>query len=258
MKNRQATTLTVTRNGKSFRQRFWTRKPGDVSTQQRPARPHPVAHVTSPEPRKGVATIMPRASRPKTRLGHTSRRGAGTFLASRRGGVSTAAGVGVALALSLSGCGGDDSNFGEGIEPDYAGVCVDSTTHLRVEDEKCPPIEEVTAEGYAPTSGTDMLVWWYIARSANVPAVGNRVNTSPTAGSHTLPPRDRVTVYGSDTRGGKVAYQPGTKATFIGKTYGGYGSKPATVGGGAGSVPKVSGGGGAPRPVYVPRPVTIS
>lgn len=76
-------------------------------------------------------------------------------------------------------------------EPDFYGVCVEESTELRVDDDRCPE------------NGGNGFVWFYYPATARVPAVGERINT--THGSFTRPSTGRISTVSRGGFGGRAA-----------------------------------------------------
>jgi hypothetical protein len=98
---------------------------------------------------------------------------------SRRRSAAVSASFAAAFSLAVTGCGSS--------RPDYRGVCTDRTTGTRVDDREC----RTGAAGFG---------WYYFARGARFPAVGQRV-----AGGTFAPPAGRTVARGgASTKGGTV------------------------------------------------------
>lgn len=92
----------------------------------------------------------------------------------------------LSAAVSLSGC-----STGDG--PDFAGVCMNVATHVRLDDSRCPKDAASTSTGTAATPHA--AVWVFYASGRTVPAVGKPLTGYSTA----------VTGGDSFTRGGVSA-----------------------------------------------------
>lgn len=92
----------------------------------------------------------------------------------RRASVAVSVGVTAVLATTLAGCGNGDAKP----KADYAKVCREDATQLRVEDEKCNG-SGGSARGFSP-----YFLLLGSAGRTSVPAVGSKTS----GGTTTLPP----------------------------------------------------------------------
>lgn len=78
----------------------------------------------------------------------------------------------VPFILAVTGCADEPA------EADYAAVCVDQVTEVRVEDDRCP-------EGSDNTSMAGPNLWYFIGRPYTAPAVGSKITEG--SGSYARP-----------------------------------------------------------------------
>lgn len=102
----------------------------------------------------------------------------------------------VAALLVLSGCSNSPA-----AQPEYAGICVDEATHMRIDDDKCG---DYTEHGHSVNSGS--YVMWFSTNTQNgtrdyhVPGVGHNVISAP--GHRMTVPAGKTAVKGVPTTGG--------------------------------------------------------
>lgn len=131
----------------------------------------------------------------------------------------------VMAASSLAACGSDD-------EPEYAGVCVDPQTQVRLEDDQCRCLDPDSGEWNTDDddcrsrSGNRSHVGWYFIPYGLIAAgVGQRV----AGGSLSRPMNRSYGVGGVPRTGGTVSKSSVKGGTTISR--GGFGSRGGGVGG---------------------------
>lgn len=115
---------------------------------------------------------------------------------------SVALGVTTLMAASLSGCASS---------ADYAAVCVDPQTELRVDDDQCDDDDEYHG------GGGGGFFWYYLAANRTVPGLGSPVSGGTWNGS-TL--NGTVQRGGLPTTGGSTVKSSTTRGGFGGSTKG--------------------------------------
>lgn len=131
----------------------------------------------------------------------------------------------VMAASSLAACGDRD-------EPEYAGVCVDPRTQVRLEDEQCRCLDPETGEWDDDDQdcrrrGSDRtnVGWYFIPYGVIAAGVGQRV-----AGGGFSPPQNRGYSAGGVPRAGGTVSRSSVKGgTTISR--GGFGSRGGGIGG---------------------------
>jgi hypothetical protein len=113
---------------------------------------------------------------------------------------SVAIGVTAVMASGLTGCASS---------PDYAAVCVDPQTNQRVDDDECDRDHYHSGVGSA-------FLWYYLGRSAAVPAVGRTV----TGGNFSIPRTGTIQRGGLPVRGGSSVKSTTTRGGFGGSHHG--------------------------------------
>ena len=124
---------------------------------------------------------------------------------SRRRSASVSVGVVAVLAAALTGCSDTQGGQGQYDDDDYAAVCVDEQTELRVDDDRCDDDGVVGGGAYA---------WYYVPFGRRVQPVGSRVG----GGSFNPPPPGQAAHRGVPAEGGEVSR-------------GGFGGKSGSFGG---------------------------
>jgi hypothetical protein len=111
---------------------------------------------------------------------------------------SVTLGVTAVVAAGLTGCASS---------ADYAAVCVDPSTDQRVADDQCDDTDGGSSAGGV---GAGAFVWYYLAASRVVPAIGagvsggtfNRSGLTGTVQRGGLPEKGGSTVKSTTTKGG--------------------------------------------------------
>jgi hypothetical protein len=115
---------------------------------------------------------------------------------------SVALGITAMMASTLTGCGSESA--------DYAAVCVDPETQVRVDDDQCDDDREYNGVGGG-------FFWYYLGASSRVPAVGTAATGGTFRGS-TL--RGTVQRGGLPSTGGSTVRSTTTKGGFGGSSRG--------------------------------------
>jgi len=79
----------------------------------------------------------------------------------------------VALLTATSAC----SDDGQEKDADYTEVCVDAQTLERVDESKCPPVDQLVNAG----AGSNAFLWYYLlGRTVAAPPIGSKVSGGST------------------------------------------------------------------------------